>query len=84
MERTDWLNEGFDSADARFLMVTAITHHRFGSPIWGEEEVRKLHEELAEIEAAAGGLSAALSGLETSGTVDPAPLATDPNGKWVS
>jgi hypothetical protein len=33
MERTDWLNEGFDSADARFLMVTAITHHRFGSPM---------------------------------------------------
>jgi hypothetical protein len=73
MERTDWLNEGFDSADARFLMVTAITHHRFGSPMWGEDEVRKLQEELAEIEAALRGLSAALSGLETSGAVDPAP-----------
>ena len=27
MERTDWLDEGLDSADARFLMLTAITHH---------------------------------------------------------
>jgi hypothetical protein len=50
MERTDWLDGGFDSVEARFLMVTAITHHRFSSPIWGEEEVRKLHAELAEIE----------------------------------
>jgi hypothetical protein len=31
-------------------MVTAITHHRFSSPMWGEDEVRKLHAELAEIE----------------------------------
>jgi hypothetical protein len=31
-------------------MVTAITHHQFSSPIWGGEEVRKLHAELAEIE----------------------------------
>jgi hypothetical protein len=31
-------------------MVTAITHHRFNSPAWGEHEVRKLHEELAEID----------------------------------
>jgi hypothetical protein len=50
MERTDWLDGGFDSLEARFLMVTAITHHRFSSPIWGEGEVRKLHAELAEIE----------------------------------
>ena len=42
MERTDWLNAGLDSADARFLMLTAITHHRFTSPAWGEHEVRKL------------------------------------------
>jgi hypothetical protein len=42
MERTDWLDEGFDAAQAQFLMVTAITHHRFSSPLWGEEEVRKL------------------------------------------
>jgi hypothetical protein len=53
MERTDWLDGGFTSIDARFLMVTAITHHRFSSPIWGEDEVRKLHAELAEIELAA-------------------------------
>ncbi len=50
MERTDWLDGGFDSVEARFLMVTAITHHRFSSPIWGEDEVRKLHAELSEIE----------------------------------
>jgi hypothetical protein len=34
MERTDWLDKGFDASDARFLMVTAISHHRFRSPIW--------------------------------------------------
>ena len=53
MERTDWLDGGFTSIEARFLMVTAITHHQFSSPIWGEDEVRKLHAELAEIELAA-------------------------------
>jgi hypothetical protein len=50
MERTDWLDGGFDAVEARFLMATAITHHQFSSPIWGEDEVRKLHAELAEIE----------------------------------
>jgi len=30
-------------------MATAITHHRFSSPIWGAREVRKLQAELAEI-----------------------------------
>jgi hypothetical protein len=49
MERADWLEERVDSADARFLMVTAITHHRFSSPNWGAREVRKLQAELAEI-----------------------------------
>jgi hypothetical protein len=49
MERADWLDGSVDSADARFLMVTAITHHRFNSPIWGSREVRKLQAELAEI-----------------------------------
>lgn len=53
MERTDWLEEGFDAAQAQFLMVTAITHHRVSSPLWGEDEVRKLHAELEEIAAAA-------------------------------
>ena len=53
MERTDWLDAGLDPAGARFLMVTAITHHRFSSPAWGEQEVRKLHAELAEIEVLA-------------------------------
>ena len=50
MEHTDWLDGGYDSVAARFLMVTAISHHRFSAPIWGEDEVRKLHAELAEIE----------------------------------
>ena len=49
MERADWLDGSVSSADARFLMVTAITHHRFSSPIWGAREVRKLQAELAEI-----------------------------------
>jgi hypothetical protein len=47
MERTEWLS--LNSADARFLMLTAITHHKFSSPAWGEHEVRKLHAELAEL-----------------------------------
>ena len=50
MERTDWLDQGYDSADARFLILTAITHHRFDSPIWGQDEVRRLHLELTEID----------------------------------
>ena len=50
MERTDWLDQGYDSAEARFLMLTAITHHRFTSPAWGHDEVRRLHLELAEID----------------------------------
>jgi hypothetical protein len=49
VERIDWLGEGFDPAQAQFLMLTAITHHRFSSPLWGEVEVRKLQAELAEI-----------------------------------
>ncbi len=53
MERTDWLDGGFDAREARFLMVTAITHHQFSSPIWGEDEVRKLQAELAEIDRTA-------------------------------
>ena len=50
MERTDWLDQGYDSAEARFLMLTAITHHRFDSPIWGQDEVRRLHLELTEVD----------------------------------
>ena len=56
MERTDWLDAGFAPAQARFLMVTAITHHQFNSTIWGEQEVRKLYAELAEIEVTVTGL----------------------------
>jgi len=50
MESTDWLDKRLGAAEARFLMLTAITHHRFSSPIWGEHEVRKLHFELTEID----------------------------------
>ena len=53
MENADWIQQGFDAGQARFLMVTAITHHQFSSPAWGEREVRKLHGELTEIEVAA-------------------------------
>lgn len=53
MEHADWLQAGFDPAQARFLMLTAITHHRFGSRAWGADAVRSLHAELGEIEAAA-------------------------------
>jgi hypothetical protein len=57
MERADWLDGGFDSAGSRFLMVTAITHRRFNSAVWGEQEIRKLYAEPAEIEASAAGSS---------------------------
>jgi hypothetical protein len=50
MERADWIDAGLRPAEARFLMLTAITHHQFSSPNWGEHEVRKLHAELAEID----------------------------------
>jgi len=50
MESTDWLDKRLDPAEARFLMLTAITHLRFSSRIWGEDEVRKLHTELTEID----------------------------------
>jgi hypothetical protein len=46
MERADWLEGGFDSAQAQFPMGTAITHHRFSSLAWGEPEIRRLHTEL--------------------------------------
>lgn len=50
MERTDWLDDGLDSGQARFLMVTAITHHRFSSSTWSEAEVLKLFAELRQID----------------------------------
>ena len=60
MERADWLGGAFDPTRARFLMITAITHHRFTSQVWGDDEVRKLHAELAEIELMAARLLADL------------------------
>jgi hypothetical protein len=52
MERNSWQDAGLAPADAR-LMLTAITHHRFSSPIWGQRELRKLNAELAELDALA-------------------------------
>jgi hypothetical protein len=66
VERTDWIDAALDPAAARFLMVTAITHHRFSSPVWDEHEVRKLHAELAEIDALAA-LAVADHGAARSG-----------------
>ncbi|WP_460663688.1 hypothetical protein [Kribbella swartbergensis] len=48
-------------------MITAITHHRFSSPTWGEDEVRKLHAELTDIELSSLGLVAALRGRAAAG-----------------
>jgi hypothetical protein len=66
MERADWLQAGFDAAEARFLMLTAITHHRFGSRAWGEDAVRSLYAELGEIEAAAHAYTASQGPRRTS------------------
>lgn len=70
MERADWLDGAVNPAQARFLMVTAITHHRFSSSVWDEHEVRKLHAELKEIEFSAMAL---IAGLRDSVAVDPSP-----------
>ncbi|HEY1573869.1 MAG TPA: hypothetical protein VGG05_21175 [Pseudonocardiaceae bacterium] len=65
MERTDWLDAGLDPGRARFLMVTAITHHRFSSSTWNEAEVLKLFAELRQIEdLLLGELEPILSGRE--------------------
>ena len=94
MERTDWLEQGYDSAEARFLMLTAITHHQFDSPVWGQEEVRRLHLELTEIdllttraavEHAAGRASGRLAGafLGRARTVRAQPKSTANRGHSV-
>ena len=67
MERTDWLDEGLNSADARFLMLTAITHHQFSSPMWGAHEVRKLHDELADLDRQANQAMADVAVTQSSG-----------------
>lgn len=72
MERADWLEAGFDPAQARFLMVTAITHHRFDSPAWGEHEVRKLQAELTEIDGSAAQAIVSLRRFAVDGVDHPA------------
>jgi hypothetical protein len=68
MERTDWLDVGLDSAAARFLMMTAITHHEFSSPNWGNHEIRKLHDELAELDLLAAQTVVDHTESDSSGT----------------
>jgi hypothetical protein len=48
-------------------MLMAIAHHRFGSPIWGKDEVRKLRLELAEIDILAMRLQRQLTEPADSG-----------------
>ncbi|MFN2557058.1 MAG: hypothetical protein ABR592_09325 [Nitriliruptorales bacterium] len=89
MERAGWLEEGFDAPQARFLMVTAITHHR-SSSLWGEDEVRKLQAELAEIDVAAEqvesehlrALPGGRSSLAESATADQSPSEEEEPGLW--
>lgn len=78
MERTDWLDEGLDSAQAQFLMVTAITHHRFSSPLWGKGEVRKLQAELPRGDRAGGGGRAQVVGGVGDATARRSPLCREP------
>jgi hypothetical protein len=44
MEHPDWMNAGLDSASARFLMLTATTHHRFSSPAPARELALAYHQ----------------------------------------
>ncbi len=53
MERTDWITRGYSPSQARFLMATEITHHRFHSELWGEQGVQDLLDELLEIDRTA-------------------------------
>jgi hypothetical protein len=77
MERADWLEGGFDPAQARFLMVTAITHHRFSSPDWGENEIRRLRAELTGIDISA----AQVLGSICSPRLEPPPAERSRLGK---
>jgi hypothetical protein len=78
MERTDWLDEGLSSADAQFLMLTAITHHKFSSPVWGEHEVRKLHAELGELDRLVTAAAVDAAGAMRSARVLAAPNSVRP------
>jgi hypothetical protein len=51
VESTDWLEGGLGSAQARFLMVRAIADHTARFPAWGDCEIRRLYDELMEIDA---------------------------------
>ena len=69
MESTDWLHAGFDAAQARSALVTAITHHEFGSrPREGNREDHQVRADAplvdrsAEREALGGLLARAAEG----------------------
>ncbi len=70
MECTDWLDAGSDAAQACPVMVTAITHHEFGSCLQENKQVRAdaaLVDRSAEREALRGLLASAADGF--SGTL---------------
>ena len=70
MECTDWLDAGSDAAQACPVVVTAITHHEFGSCLQENKQVRAdaaLVDRSAEREALRGLLARAADGF--SGTL---------------
>jgi len=71
MEHADWLMAGYSAAEARFLMLTAMTNHQFTSPAWGEEQVRRLLAELAEIDATAAQILAPVRGPSRDASSQP-------------
>jgi hypothetical protein len=67
MECTDWLDAGSDAAQARPVMVTAITHHEFGSCLREDKQVVLVFavRELADpLPALAGLPELVISGLD--------------------
>lgn len=67
MERTDWLEEAFSAEQARFVMRSAITHHRPRSAvIWGSGEVQQLDAELARIDRMLEGICSGMGACRPS------------------
>lgn len=59
VEDSQWAGAGLDLAGARFLMLAAVTCHRFAGPAWGEREAGGPEDGLAG--------SGVLAGLAASG-----------------